>query len=936
MRRGASVSVIPVFVASTFRDFHQERDLLRRRIAQQLTDEVAGLGCRVEFVDLRWGATDSGLPEDEREAQILAVCAREIDRSRPIMLGLIGSSYGRPFSRERLSADELARLPDKVQQRVGDISVTEYELLYGLHASEATEVILLARKIQGTVDGSWRENESAASDLQRRLRGSDRVTLRPYEARIAEDGVLDLEDFEREVVKALRSRVRRRASELTSGDPYRDAERLLLAECANPVGLDDVRAEVIARLREGRTVVVASPRVVGKTALFASVIDLLRTEGAKVASASVGIGPVHTLGALVAVLLRQLVPDATEVNFVESAVEYASILDDDFDPDAPAEFLTAEMRVERRRIGAVALGKLIAGYAQQHGYTCVAVDGIDRLSGSHEDRALAWALLQPVRDAKDLGLLFLTDVDRSGDETQVIEVPKLSPDAAALMLEQLVHRSGRVGVPAEVLELLRRRDRSPLWVSTVYDLIDGLGGAELLISLGVDWAAELDRVLVSAVASLPEDDEGAVLSAVDRIAEEDGSGSHGITRRFVEVLALAHGGLTAQVISEVLDVGRSHVATIRYRLGSLVVESGLDRVVRISHPSVRRLLASRIAPSRSTEIHHRIAGVLLELCGTHSEAVALCRHGLAAQDAVLATAALNRAVEVMGRLDVTARSMGVDLAGIYFELAVKAPVLVDVEGLSPPALAVMVDAVLRRLDTGFSAAPSDDEWPFLDALVDRVEREALSGEFEPRRVAIDLLNQVAMRYFRIAPLRKDLHGASDRYWRTLEVAKRELDDSDATDLGALWRFAGHLSLVLTGAWGYIDPARRDRLVDEFLAVQAQLEERVALAQASEEEPELSYLLYIAAMWRGSCLTLAQLLEGVEDAGPAATRVAGLVERSGAFASSLGSDRDFDEVEDWAIERLRAGLTGYADRADRLPDSFFPPSGTEWDEPEESR
>lgn len=72
--------VIPVFVASTFRDFRQEHYLPRHRIARRLSDKIVGLGSRVESVDLRWGAAGSGQSEVEGEAQVLAVCAR--DRSR--------------------------------------------------------------------------------------------------------------------------------------------------------------------------------------------------------------------------------------------------------------------------------------------------------------------------------------------------------------------------------------------------------------------------------------------------------------------------------------------------------------------------------------------------------------------------------------------------------------------------------------------------------------------------------------------------------------------------------------------------------------------------------------------------------------------------------------------------------------------------------------
>jgi hypothetical protein len=70
------MTVTPVFVASTLRNFHQERDLLRGRIARRISEAVAGPGFRIEFVDLRWGAADAQPDREVRESQILSVCTR--------------------------------------------------------------------------------------------------------------------------------------------------------------------------------------------------------------------------------------------------------------------------------------------------------------------------------------------------------------------------------------------------------------------------------------------------------------------------------------------------------------------------------------------------------------------------------------------------------------------------------------------------------------------------------------------------------------------------------------------------------------------------------------------------------------------------------------------------------------------------------------------
>ena len=66
--------VVRVFISSTFRDMHAERDELGKKVFLEL-----GRRCRerrIEFlgVDLRWG-----IPE-ERKGEVLPVCLAQIER----------------------------------------------------------------------------------------------------------------------------------------------------------------------------------------------------------------------------------------------------------------------------------------------------------------------------------------------------------------------------------------------------------------------------------------------------------------------------------------------------------------------------------------------------------------------------------------------------------------------------------------------------------------------------------------------------------------------------------------------------------------------------------------------------------------------------------------------------------------------------------------
>src|SRR5438034_11100698 len=81
---------IRVFVSSTFRDMHAEREELVKRVFPQLRKLSEQRDVTWGEVDLRWGVTD----ERKVEGQVLPICLAEIHNCRPYFIGLLGERYG--------------------------------------------------------------------------------------------------------------------------------------------------------------------------------------------------------------------------------------------------------------------------------------------------------------------------------------------------------------------------------------------------------------------------------------------------------------------------------------------------------------------------------------------------------------------------------------------------------------------------------------------------------------------------------------------------------------------------------------------------------------------------------------------------------------------------------------------------------------------------
>ena len=81
---------IRLFVSSTFRDMHAERDHLNRIVFPELEARCRDYGVRFIGVDLRWGIT-----EDEANSQgVLDACLDKIDECRPYFMCLLGDRFG--------------------------------------------------------------------------------------------------------------------------------------------------------------------------------------------------------------------------------------------------------------------------------------------------------------------------------------------------------------------------------------------------------------------------------------------------------------------------------------------------------------------------------------------------------------------------------------------------------------------------------------------------------------------------------------------------------------------------------------------------------------------------------------------------------------------------------------------------------------------------
>lgn len=114
------MKTIRLFISSTFRDMHAERDWLNRVVFPELRSRCRRRGAEFVGVDLRWGVTE----EDARQRGALAVCLDEIERC-DLFLGLLGDRYGWVPPPEEVPAELFAAVRDGGQASDEEIALMD-------------------------------------------------------------------------------------------------------------------------------------------------------------------------------------------------------------------------------------------------------------------------------------------------------------------------------------------------------------------------------------------------------------------------------------------------------------------------------------------------------------------------------------------------------------------------------------------------------------------------------------------------------------------------------------------------------------------------------------------------------------------------------------------------------------------------------------------
>jgi tetratricopeptide (TPR) repeat protein len=116
---------IRIFISSTFKDMHSERDYLVKYVFPELRERCMKKGISLVDVDLRWGVTE----EEAEHGKAIEICLDEIENCKPFFIGILGERYG--WTPEKYSVPDEPKY-DWLKKFEPGHSITALEIYHGV------------------------------------------------------------------------------------------------------------------------------------------------------------------------------------------------------------------------------------------------------------------------------------------------------------------------------------------------------------------------------------------------------------------------------------------------------------------------------------------------------------------------------------------------------------------------------------------------------------------------------------------------------------------------------------------------------------------------------------------------------------------------------------------------------------------------------------
>jgi tetratricopeptide (TPR) repeat protein len=487
---------IRVFISSTFRDMHAERDHLVKVVFPELRERCAERQLYLVDVDLRWGVTE----EEAEKGKVLGVILDEIERSRPFFVAILGERYG--FVPDRIPED--VQFSQPWLREYPRHSLTALEIMYGVlrrpemagrsffYLRDPSFISQLSESIRA---GFSAENSKAADNLRtlkEKIRASGRPVMENYPCNWddALGHLVGLDSFGQHVLEDLWTAIcLEYPAEVPPSDPVTVERQMHEAFAEERCRFHVGRKEQAARLdqyvtgTDSRPVVITGESGCGKSAFLANWYRRYTAE--------------HVDDSVLAYFIGATPDSANYYRLLRNMCQ-----------EVKRAFIFAEEIPNDDSKLSETLGTLLASASQRGGRIVVVVDALDQLLPLEGAHAMGW-LLNYVPERVRLVVSSLEGeslkvLRRHGAED--ITLPPLTQDEQRQLVQSLLGEWGRKLDSRQMAAFLAHPGaRNPLYLSVAFEELRLFGEFEELTNRIGSLAEDIPTLFSQVLARLETD-----------------------------------------------------------------------------------------------------------------------------------------------------------------------------------------------------------------------------------------------------------------------------------------------------------------------------------------------------------------------------------------------------------------------------------------------
>ena len=616
-----------IFVSSTFKDMHIERDLIQTKLTPDLNERAYQKRIQgIKFQDLRWGIDTDIDDEEDKYKKILEVCLDEIENNRPYFMVLVGDRYGwipeNDLVKETGVRYGIYSPDEKIEK-----SITNLEVDYGFlkNPQYAKNSFAYIRNIIGDVSGTIYEQDPEEKEKIEKLKEEIRMALpkeniHEYDVTYKNGylvGVDKFVDFAKEDMLKILFEKEANKEFLTDNQKeilYHKTQADEKSVISN--ARKSIEDKLVKEIKNNNIITVKGKSGSGKSTLMSTLSNRIVKESYSIILFS-SLTP-RTTSALS--MMRIITEYISEIlKYENKSIDFDEVLDDhkeEISKSGPKGELSAEEILYETTLREY----LRKGKRE----IVILIDAIDQLDNP---RAIA-DLIKPINFNEDSKVKFIIsylDEDEKLDDDYIFLNDYLNfklkelEDSDKIEVINASLANNNKELPLEVKKEIVKKEgsSSPLYISLLVQRLLMMNSEDYLsIIKAGDGYEKITSYQKELIANLPNDLKDLILDLITHAAKNLKTNTDDVEKT-ISYLAVSRRGLRESDLRKIYELkGKTYnsldFASLKRYLRAFFLE---DKYLRVdfTHKIIRQAVLEAISEEKKKHYHNNIAEAFMSL-----------------------------------------------------------------------------------------------------------------------------------------------------------------------------------------------------------------------------------------------------------------------------------------------------------------------------------